>query len=127
MNPSSSAKIGIPDILMFVLELAMWASFFWIGWQAGEGLTRWLIALVFGGAAILLWGLFRTPGMPPARKDGVVPTPGPVRLVIEIGLFVLAGVGLWWTGSRWAAETLWTFAALIYILSFSRVRWLLAH
>jgi hypothetical protein len=127
MKSSAPHKIGIPDVLMFVLELAMWASFFWIGWQVGSDVTRWLFTLVFGVAAMLLWGLFRTPGMPPAGKDGVIPTPGPVRLAIEIGLFLFAGVGLWWTGSRWAAETLWTFAALIYILSFSRVRWLLAH
>jgi hypothetical protein len=127
MEPAAQHKIGITDIFMFLLELAMWASFFWIGWKAGEGATRWLFALMFGIAAILLWGLFRTPGMPPAGKSGVFPTPGPVRLVIEIGLFLLAGLGLWATGYRWAAETLWTFAALIYILSFSRIRWLLDH
>jgi hypothetical protein len=126
-KPSNAHKIGIPDVLMFLLELAMWASFFWIGWKIGDGITRWVFALVFGVAAILLWGLFRTPGMPPAEKDGVLPTPGPVRLVIEIGVFLLAGLGLWWTGYRWAAETLWTFAALIYLLSLSRIRWLLAH
>ena len=112
---------------MFVLELAMWGSFAWIGWTAGDGLTGWVFAILFCGGAILLWGLFRTPGMPPAGKAGVIPTPGPVRLVIEIGLFLLAGTGLWLTGYRWAAETLWTFAALNYILSLSRIRWLLDH
>lgn len=127
MEPTATHKIGIPDVLMFILELAMWGSFAWIGWNAGDGLTRWLFAFLFCIGAILLWGLFRTPGMPPAGKPGVIPTPGPVRLVIEIGLFLLAGIGLWMTGYRWAAETLWTFAALIYILSFSRIRWLLDH
>jgi len=126
-NESKRKGIGIPDVLMFLLELAMWASFFWIGWKAGDAGTRWLFAIVFGGAAILLWGLFRTPGMPPAGKDGGIPTPGPVRLIVEIGLFFLAGVGLWLSGARWAAETLWTFAALIYLLSLPRVRWLLDH
>lgn len=112
---------------MFLLELAMWMSFGWIGWIAGNGLARWLLATIFAAGAILLWALFRTPGMPPAGKPGVIPTPGPVRLVLEVGLFLLAGYGLWVTGNRWAAETLWTFAALTYALSFSRVRWLLAH
>ena len=112
---------------MFILELAMWGSFAWIGWNAGDGVTRWLFAILFCGGAILLWGFFRTPGMPPAGKPGIFPTPGPVRLVIEIGLFLLAGIGLWMTGYRWAAETLWTFTALNYILSLSRIRWLLDH
>jgi hypothetical protein len=108
----------------------MWASFFWIGWNLGTGITRWIFALVLGLGSVLVWGFFRTPGMPPVRQDGkahIIPTPGPVRLVIELGLFLLAGIGLWWTGYRWAAETLWTFAALLYMLSFARIRWLLAH
>lgn len=127
MKPTASHNIGIPDVVMFVLEVAMWGAFAWIGWQVGSGATRWLFALVFGLGAILLWGIFRTPGMPPAGKPGVLPTPGPVRLILEVGLFALAGYGLWATGSRWAAETLWTFAVLTYILSFSRIRWLLDH
>jgi hypothetical protein len=112
---------------MFLLELAMWASFFWIGWKLGEGVTRWLFSALLGVGAMLLWGFFRTPEMSPRGTSGVIPTPGPVRLAIEIGLFVVAGAGLWWTGYRWAAETLWTFAALIYILSLARIRELLTH
>jgi hypothetical protein len=127
VKPAAPHKIGIPDVVMFVLEVAMWAAFAWIGWQVGSGATRWLFAIVFGLGAILIWGIFRTPGMPPAGKPGVFPTPGPVRLILELGLFALAGFGLWATGSRWAAETLWTFTALNYILSFSRIRWLLDH
>lgn len=119
--------VGIPDILMFILELSLWGSCFWVGWRTGNGIGRWLFAAVFGVGAILLWVVFRPPGMMGQGKRGVIPTPGPVRLVIEIGLFLLAGIGLWHTGYRWAAETLWTFAALIYILSYSRIRWLLEH
>jgi len=124
---SENRGIGIPDVLMFVLELALWGSCFWVGWRMGSGITRWLLAAAFGVGAILLWALFRPPGMMGKGKTGVIPTPGPVRLAIEIGLFVLAGAGLWHTGYRWAAETLWTFATLIYILSYSRIRWLLEH
>jgi hypothetical protein len=126
-DPGTRHPVGFPDVVMFVLEVAMWASFGWIGWTVGEGVTRWLFAAGFAAAAILIWGIFRTPGMPPAGKPGVFPTPGPVRLVLEVGLFALAGYGLWVTGYRWIAETLWTFAALNYILSFSRIRWLLDH
>ncbi|MEZ4529414.1 MAG: YrdB family protein [Thermomicrobiales bacterium] len=126
-SSSSGHSVTLPDVFMFLLEIGMWASFAWIGWQAGSGVTRWLLAAGLATAAILLWGIFRTPGMPPAGKPGVFPTPGPVRLVLEVSLFLLAGYGLWVTGYRWIAETLWTFAALIYVLSFSRIRWLLDH
>ncbi len=112
---------------MLLLEIALWMSFGWIGWSVANGRSRSLFAIGFAAAAILMWGLFRTPGMPPAGKPGVIPTAGPVRLILEVGLFLLAGYGLWMTGYRWVAETLWTFAALIYILSFSRIRWLLDH
>lgn len=125
--PAPKKGIGIPDVLMFLLELAMWGSFFWIGWKLGDGITRWLFAAVLGVGAILIWAFFRSPEISPNGSRGIIPIPGPVRLVIEIGLFFLAGIGLWHTGYRWAAETLWTFAALIYILSWSRIRWLLAH
>lgn len=125
--PQADHTIGLPEIVMFLLELAMWGSFAWIGWQVGSGLTRWLFALVFSGSSMLMWAVFRTPGMMPGGKPVLFPTPGPVRLVLEIGLFLLAGLGLWATGYRWVAETLWTFAALNYILSFSRIRWLLEH
>lgn len=128
-EPATATKsgIGIPDVLMFVLELSMWGSFAWIGWKLGEGITRWLFAIGLGVGVILIWAFLRPPGLSPGGKRGVIPTLGPVRLVIEIALFLLAGVGLWATGYRWAAETLWTFAALIYILSYSRIRWLLEH
>lgn len=112
---------------MFVLEVAMWASFAWIGWHAGSGATRWPLALALLASTILIWTVFRTPGMPPAGKSGRFSTPGPIRLILEVGLFLLAGLGLWATGYRWIAETLWTFAALNYLLSFSRIRWLLEH
>lgn len=125
--PASGGRIGITDVFMFVLELAMWSSFAWIGWTLGDGITRWLFAIGLAVGVMLIWALFRPPGMAATGKSGIVPTPGPIRLVIEITLFLLAGAGLWWTGYRWAAETLWTFAALIYILSYSRIRWLLEH
>ena len=124
---SKGFGISLPDIFMFLLEIGMWVSFGWIGWSASNGVRRWLSALGLTAAAILIWAIFRTPGMPPADKSSLFPTPGPVRLVLEVGLFLLAGYGLWVTGYRWIAETLWTFAALIYILSFSRIRWLLDH
>ncbi len=125
--PSKGFGISLPDIFMFLLEIGMWVSFGWIGWSAGNGARRWLFALVFDRSSYPLMGpifehlVCRRPGA------GGIPTPGPVRLVLEVGLFLLAGYGLWVTGYRWIAETLWTFAALIYILSFSRIRWLLAH
>ncbi len=110
---------------MFLLEVAMWASFGLIGWSVGNGATRWLFAIGFAAAAMLLWGFFRPLGMSSAGSSWVFATPGPARLVLEVGLFLLAGYGLWMTGYRWVAETLWTFAALIYVLSLSRIRWLL--
>lgn len=118
-------RVTLPDVFMFLLEVAMWASFGLIGWSVGSGATRWLFAIGFAAAAMLLWGFFRPLGMSSAGSSWVFATPGPVRLVLEVGLFLLAGYGLWMTGYRWVAETLWTFAALIYVLSLSRIRWLL--
>ncbi len=118
-------RVTLPDVFMFLLEVAMWASFGLIGWSVGNGATRWLFAIGFAAAAMLLWGFFRPLGMSSAGSSWVFATPGPARLVLEVGLFLLAGYGLWMTGYRWVAETLWTFAALIYVLSLSRIRWLL--
>ena len=112
---------------MFLLELAMFAAFAYAGWHAADCARSWLFAILFPLGAMLMWGIFRTPGDMPESKQRIFPTPGPVRLILEIGLFVLSGFALWVSGGRAAAETLWTFAALNYILSLSRIRWLLDH
>lgn len=74
---------GLALLVRFLLELALLAAcVVALGWLVGLGVAV-LVAVV--------WGLFLAP-----RARLVLATP--VRLAIEIGLFVLAGVALVATG-----------------------------
>ena len=62
--------------------------------MAGWHLWRYLGAILFVAGAMVLWGVFGTPG-DGSRGAPVVPTPGPIRLLIELLLFAVAAYGYW--------------------------------
>jgi len=77
--------------------------------------------------AMASWVTFAVLGDPSRSGRAPVPVPGVARLGLEWALFGLAAYGLWSTGSRAAAETLLTAAALHYALAWDRLVWLLRH
>lgn len=108
--------------LRFLLELAALAALAFWGWSthAGSARVAWAVGLPL--AAAVAWGTFRVPGDP---GDAPVAVPGPVRLVLELGLFATAA-GLLVAADRPVVAG--TFAALVavhYVIARERVRWLL--
>jgi hypothetical protein len=106
--------------IRFLLELAMLVGVGWAGWH----LWRYPGAILAVLAAGTLWGVFGTPG-DGTRGAAVVDTPGPLRLLLELGLFATAGYGYWVGWSRAASETFLTVAALHYVITWERNWWLL--
>ncbi|MGD9710828.1 MAG: YrdB family protein [Thermomicrobiales bacterium] len=124
---SATSLNVVQAIIRFVLELAMLGCFGFFGYNlSNTTLVRLPLAIIVPAAAVALWATFRTPGDESAGKEGLVPTPGWLRLVLEVALFLTAAAGAWWAGSRIAAETLLTFAALHYLVTWHRVKWLLS-
>jgi len=62
----------------FACELAAIAALVWWGWL--------LIGILAGAAVIVVWGAFIGPKAPRRLSD-------PYRLVVELGIFVVATIG----------------------------------
>jgi hypothetical protein len=70
-----------------------------LGFVVGEGAGAWALGLGAPALAAVSWGWFVSPK---ARR----PLPPPIRLAIEIGLFALGAVALWFAGARAVAVVL---------------------
>jgi hypothetical protein len=112
----------------FALEILGLAALAFWGWAWG-GFWRWPLAIGIAVAAMAVWGVFRTPGES-VGGEGVVATPGPVRLAVELAFFGLAVAALL---TAHANERAGPFAFVLgvavvihYALSWDRVLWLLS-
>lgn len=118
----------LQGLIRLLLELGMLGCLGYFGYNLSDTtLIRLFLAVLLPVVAMGMWVVFRTPGDESAGKEGIVPVPGWVRLLMEITLFLVAAAGAWWAGSRIAAETLLTFTALHYLVTWQRVRWLLQN
>lgn len=104
--------------LRFLVEL--------IAWVAGP----WAAGKLFGGWAILpaavilvaLPAVFSTPG---DKHQVIVPTPGPVRFMMEIDLGIVAAVSAWYVWPPAAAMLATAVVVLAQVAGWRRGRWLL--
>jgi hypothetical protein len=77
--------------LRFLLELSALAAVAYGGWEAGDGATSPIFAVVFVAAFASVWGLFLSPKRRIELGD-------PARLALELGLWLAAGAALYTTG-----------------------------
>ncbi|HWV35457.1 MAG TPA: YrdB family protein [Thermomicrobiales bacterium] len=102
----------------FFLEIAGLVGIARLGWHVGnDGVMGFALAALFVAIAAGIWGVFRTPGFVPTGNAPVAATPGPIRLVIELGFFLVAAWGLWISG--------WDFAAIVMFVAIAIVYWTL--
>jgi hypothetical protein len=98
----------------------MWAGCALAGREIG-GLGGAIVAVLLSMA---LWGIFGTPG-DGSRGEPMVPTPGRIRLLLEIALFGIAAWGFWVGWDRIASETFLTVSVLHYVITWERQWWLI--
>ena len=75
-------------ILRFLCELGLLAGAAYAGARLGEGALAWVLAV---GAPVLVAIVWATFVSPKARR----PVSTPIRLMIEIDLYVFTGIALW--------------------------------
>jgi hypothetical protein len=85
--------------LRFLCELALLAALAYAGAKLGEGAATWVFAIGAPAIAAVIWATFISP------KARIRP-PLAVRVSIEIDLFTIAAVGLWFAGAPVAAVAL---------------------
>lgn len=110
--------------LRFVLELA---AFFAIGLVVSSSLTgglRWIGTAVAVVGALLLWGTFNVLDDPSRSGRAPVEVAGWARLSLELLILGGAAAALIATGRHQFGGWLAGLTALHYVVSWSRVRWL---
>jgi len=111
--------------IRFVLEVVAIISFGIWGYHLMETGIRIVLAILFPMGFAVLWGVFAVPNDPSRSGKTVVPTPGLVRLVLELGLF---GAATWMLLNLGYTRLWWIFGAIViihYAFSYDRVHWLL--
>jgi hypothetical protein len=98
----------------FLLELAAVISFGAWGYSLTEGTTRFILALLFP----VLFAVLRS-------GKTVVPTPGIIRLILELALFGAATWMLLNLDYSLLALIFGLIVAIHYIFSYNRIAWLL--
>jgi hypothetical protein len=110
--------------LHFLLELCGLAALIYWGFQAGEGLMKFVSGVIMPLLAAVAWGTFRVPNDPGRAPVAVR---GPVRLLLETIFFVLAVVALSSAGQPTLAALLGITVVINYAIMYERVIWLLKH
>ena len=109
----------------FFLELtALVAMSFW-GWNQGEGILRFVLALGIPVIAVTIWVSFAVPNDPSRSGKAPVPVSGILRIMLELIFFSFA---TWTIYSAEATTLSWIFGIVIishYSLSYDRLRWLI--
>ena len=112
--------------LRFGLELMMLYGFGRWGWSRPDaGIGRYVLALAVPLVAATLWGVFAVPDDPSRSGNAPIPTPGSLRLVLEIALFALAVGALYLSNASRTALALALLAIAHYSTSVDRITWLL--
>lgn len=115
----------INHTLRFLLELSALFSMGYWGWTQHGRTMRfvWMIALPV--IAAILWGTFAVPNDPSRSGKAPIPTPGILRLILELAIF---GLGVWCLFSAGQPTWGWILGILVvlhYATSYDRIIWLL--
>ncbi len=111
----------------FLLEIAALVAMGYWGWTQNEGGWRWLLAIGLPFVAVVLWGTFAVPNDPSRSGKAPVPTPGMIRLILELAIFALAVTLLIASQRLSAGVTLAVITIIHYAISYDRILWLLRN
>lgn len=104
-------------VAMVVGSWALTAS-----WEATA--LRVVVAILIPVVAGTAWGTFNVPGDRSRSGDAPVAVPGIIRLIVELDVFGVAVVLLWFAWPA-GAVTLGACVAIHYLLSIDRIMWML--
>ena len=113
--------------LRFLLEMAaLIATGIW-GYKLTAGWPRYLWMILIPVAFAAIWGVFAVPDDPSRSGAAPVPTPGVVRLILELGFFAFAAWTLYDTGWPKLSLVQGIIVVLHYAVSYDRIMWLFSR
>ncbi len=104
--------------LRFIMELVAWVAG---PWAAADLTGSGWVAVPALVVLVVLPSMFSTEG---DKKQVIVSTPGPTRLVIELALIAVAVAGAWIVWPAWLASAVSVIAAAAIATGLPRSRWL---
>ena len=104
----------------FAIEVVAWIAG---PWAAADVLGAWWWAIPTAAVLLALPALCNTPG---DKQVTGIPTPGPVRILIEMLLLAAAVIGSWLVWPTWAAVGVTVIGVALIATGLSRYRWLAA-
>ena len=113
--------------LRFLLELTALFALGYRGWIQHDGILRLVLTLAVPMAAAGIWGVFSTPGDRSRSAQVIVPTPGIVRLSMELIFFAAAAWSFFAADLRILAFLFAGSVVLHYGLSYDRIGWLVKN
>ena len=121
----SMSKQPINLAIRFALEVVAIVSFGIWGYRSSDKWHGFLLALLLPLLFAVVWGVFAVPNDPSRSGKTVVPTPGFIRLLLELALF---GAAAWMLFDLDFQKLGWIFSTVVlihYATSYERVVWLL--
>jgi len=113
-------------VLRFILVVcALMAVGFW-GLNQTDNSLKFVLAIGLPIILAVIWGVFAVPNDKSRSGKAPVPTPGILRLALELVIFVFATWCLYSLGYHQLYIVFGVVIAIHYILSYDRIAWLLS-
>lgn len=104
--------------LRFPMEVIAWVAMPWWAWEVSGPISAIPTLIIL----MAIPAVFSTVG---DKRKVVVPTPGSIRVLIELGLFVAGVVGAWAAWSPYSGIGVAVIAVLGLVAGRRRIAWLL--
>lgn len=111
----------------FLLEITVLISVGIWGWKQSDGWMRYLLAFSLPILFAVIWGVFAVPDDPSRSGAAPVPTPGFIRLILELCFFSFATWAIYAIGYTKPAMIFGLIVLIHYIISYDRILWLFSH
>jgi hypothetical protein len=109
-----------------ILEVAAFVALAIGGYAIGSGAFSWIFAIGLPVAGMAAWGTFNVPGDRSRSGEAPVPVPGIVRLLVELDVFGVAVIVVWFPNPTYSMMLL-VGVVIHYALSIDRIKWLLEN
>ena len=106
------------SLTRFGIEVVAWVAGPWAAADLTN--TKWAIV----PALLILVGLPSVLNTPGDKNTTGVPTPGPIRIAIEMLLLAVAVLSAWIVWPTWAAILVTALGAAMLVTGMARYRWL---
>lgn len=111
----------IGDAGQFAMELASLMGVGLIGWHLGnKGVLGAILAVVLILFTGWIWGRFRSPGFVPTGREPVSPVSGPIRIALELAVYCVGILGIWWSGREQTALIVIAVMVVTLLVSYKR-------